>query len=75
MSQVFIPWEKSVTIIGIWNALGKLKLYVDDSPDLPDNSLVNISSQNLGWPVKGEIPVVLDFSNITWKQGPSSKDG
>ena len=75
MCQVFIPWEKSVTIIEIWNALGKLKLYVDDSPDLADNSLVNISSQNLGWPVKGEIPVVLDFPNITWKQGPSSKDG
>ena len=54
-----------MTIIEIWNALGKLKLYVDDSPDLADNSLVNISSQNLGWPVKGEIPVVLDFSNIT----------
>ena len=65
MCQVFIPWEKSVTIFEIWNTLGKLKLYVHDSPDLTDNSLVYISSQNLGWSVKGEIPIVLDFPNMT----------
>ena len=70
MCQVFIPWEKLVAIIEIWNILGKLKLYVHDSPDLADNSLVYISSQNMGWSVRVKFLYCIRFSQHYMKIRP-----
>ena len=70
MCQVFIPWEKSLTIIEIWSALGKLKLYVHDSSDLTDNSLVAISSHTLGWSLRVKFLYCIRFSQHYMKTWP-----